>query len=189
VFALHGEKQLRPFVEYVTTALWLVACSGEPPILSGYGSVLGASGKGFRRQPHDGVDIGADVGSVVFASADGIVVGAGGTDLFGQGVILEHDARIATKDSGGTRWTLYGHLQRTFVSRGQRVRRGDRLGEVGIFAASDGVPHVHWELCRDRPCSRETNEDPLRITVGCYRPGVKYPEDRLVLTYPVRCRR
>jgi murein DD-endopeptidase MepM/ murein hydrolase activator NlpD len=78
--------------------------------------------------------------------------------------------------------------EKVVVTRGQRVSRGARLGEVGLFPASGGVPHVHWQLCRAARCYWGAIDDPLKITVGCYASDGNYPENRLLLTYPVSCR-
>lgn len=178
------------FVAHVFVTAWLVsACSHEPQILSGYGTMIPVSGKGVRLRPHNGVDVGADVGSAVIASADGIVVNIHESDdTFGDAVTLIHPLPITRENRGVSKWTVYWHLRRSFVRMGQRVSRGDRIGEVGLFPASGGIPHVHWKLCRDRFCALGTDEDPLKVSAGCFRLGASYPKNRLVLTYPVACR-
>ncbi|MGE0789640.1 MAG: peptidoglycan DD-metalloendopeptidase family protein [Sandaracinaceae bacterium] len=99
-------------------------------------------GVGFVRRTrpglrHDGVDIGAEPGSVVRAAADGIVVYSdNGIRGFGNCVILAHP----------NGWvTLYAHNTRTTVQPGWRVRRGERIALVGSTGISRG-PHVHFQL-------------------------------------------
>jgi hypothetical protein len=71
----------------------------------------------------------------------------------------------------------------------ESVRRGEQIGEVGLFPDSGGVVHVHWELCRNSSCTREPNrtEDPIPYTIGCFRRDRLYDTDRFVLTLPVVC--
>jgi murein DD-endopeptidase MepM/ murein hydrolase activator NlpD len=93
---------------------------------------------------HDGIDIGAGRGARVRASADGYVayVGRNPWDAGSRAyvVIIGH--------SGGAH-SVYAHLQpKRLVKTGQRVRRGDVIGRVGITGVSSG-PHVHWEVWRD----------------------------------------
>ncbi len=79
---------------------------------------------------------------MVIASADGMVIRTRSSEpeVYGDTVILQHSEPIVTADANRPGWTLYAHLKRTFVDLGQRVSRGERLGEVGLFPASGGVP-------------------------------------------------
>lgn len=90
---------------------------------------------GEPRQPHFGVDIAAPQGSPVLASADGVVTLAA-PDLYytGQTVIIDHGLGVSTS---------YLHLSRTDVQVGQRVRRGETIGRVGMTGRATG-PHLCW---------------------------------------------
>ena len=83
------------------------------------------------------------------------------------------------------------HLASATVSVGETVRRGEVIGTVGLFPYSGDVVHVHWMLCAQRSCSGYGSEggtaDPLKLTEGCFEPDEGYPDDKLVLTYPVEC--
>lgn len=175
----------RCVVVLATLALSLVAgCARAPNILSTYGSMQGANGL-ERLRAHTGVDFGAPAGTPVLASADGEVENVD-IDRRGCGlsILLVHGAF--------DRYTLYCHLDRARVARGDLVRRGQPIGEVGTSGSTGEVPHVHWELCTTA-CpfghggSLSGTEDPMTRSDGCYRAERRYREDRLRLTYPVPC--
>lgn len=88
------------------------------------------------RDRHRGVDIGADEGTPVVASADGVVVYAGAVPVRGNYVILDHGLGL---------FTGYGHLSEIGVAVGQRVAAGATIGAVGSTGASTG-PHLHWDI-------------------------------------------
>ncbi len=93
---------------------------------------------GFSRM-HKGIDIGAPVGTPVFAVIDGAVLSAGWSGGYGNFIRLSH---------GGGMTSGYGHLSRIAVQAGQAVRRGQIIGYVGSTGLSTG-PHLHWEIARD----------------------------------------
>ena len=85
---------------------------------------------------HVGVDIAAPPGTTVRAAQGGVVSRAGWLGSYGYVVYLEHPNGAQTR---------YAHMRRVAVTRGQRVRQGEGLGEVGSTGASTG-PHLHFEL-------------------------------------------
>jgi len=85
---------------------------------------------------HAGVDIAAPIGTPIYAPDDGVVLDAGPASGFGQAVYVQHRDRTIT---------LYGHVNRFFVSPGQTVQAGDRIAEVGNRGQSTG-PHLHFEV-------------------------------------------
>ncbi len=89
---------------------------------------------------HQGVDYTIPEGSRVFATADGTVTSvAMRNSTSGQTVTIDH---------GNGYETLYGHLSRILVQKGQRVRRGDIIalsGDTGLSLA----PHLHYEIRLD----------------------------------------
>ncbi len=102
------------------------------------------SGFGWRIHPvtgektlHKGIDIAAPIGTPIFAAADGVVTDAGWTDG-GYGNIVE------LRHADGT-VTLYAHANRVLVSKGQQVKKGEVVAEVGSTGRSTG-PHVHFEV-------------------------------------------
>ena len=86
-------------------------------------------------RPHLGVDYGAPTGTPVRTVGDGRVVFAGRKGGYGNVIEIKHD---------GSSSTLYAHLSRIFVKRGERVERGQRIGAVGTTGVSTG-PHLHFE--------------------------------------------
>lgn len=94
---------------------------------------------------HEGVDIAADFGEAVLASADGVVVRAGNGDGYGRFVEIQHAEGLTT---------LYAHMGA--VAAGMRpglaVKAGTAVGQVGSSGTSTG-PHLHFEIrdSRDRP--------------------------------------
>ena len=84
---------------------------------------------------HPGLDISADYGLPVHATADGIVASAAPSGNYGNMITLEHGFGIVTR---------YGHLSRFNVRPGQKVQRGDIIGYVGSTGRSTS-PHLHYE--------------------------------------------
>lgn len=114
-----------------------------------------SSSYGSRRDPftgsaefHSGLDISAERGQPVFATADGTVLTARWSGNFGNLVVVDHGYGIGTR---------YGHLARFAVYEGQTLRKGDVVGFVGSTGRSTS-PHVHYELLLN---GRPTN--PLRL--------------------------
>ncbi len=141
-----------------TTADWLRANSA-PNLWPVEGQVTGSFGE--RIDPfngegafHTGVDIAAMVGQPVVAPADGMVDFADFMGGYGRAIVLEHGHGIITR---------YGHLSGFAVTSGQRVRRGDVIGYVGLSGRSTG-PHLHYEVrINDTPVNPYKY---LRITVA-----------------------
>lgn len=85
---------------------------------------------------HAGVDYGAPSGTPVRTVSDGIVEFAGWQNGYGNVVVVKH---------AGDRSTLYAHLSRIDVRKGQRVEQGLHLGAVGATGWATG-PHLHFEF-------------------------------------------
>ncbi len=88
---------------------------------------------------HKGIDLAGALNSPVLATGDATVFFSGVQNGFGNIVILDH---------GGGYKTYYAHLNRTRVSVGDRVARGDLIGDMGNSGRSSGV-HVHYEIRKD----------------------------------------
>ncbi len=97
---------------------------------------------------HLGVDYGAPTGTPVRAVGDGTVDFAGRQNGYGNVVQVRH---------ANDRSTLYAHLSRIDVKKGQRVEQGQRLGAVGMTGWATG-PHLHFEF---RIAGQ--HQDPLRV--------------------------
>ncbi|XHX79600.1 MAG: peptidoglycan DD-metalloendopeptidase family protein [Stenomitos frigidus ULC029] len=90
-----------------------------------------------NRRFHNGIDIGAPMGTPVLAAASGKVALSDQLGGYGLTVILSHQ--------DNTRETLYAHLSALMVKPGQWVEKGDVIGQVGSTGLSTG-PHLHFEL-------------------------------------------
>jgi murein DD-endopeptidase MepM/ murein hydrolase activator NlpD len=91
---------------------------------------------GEPRAPHSGLDIKAPAGRVVRAPAAGVVVLTGDFFFSGNAVFLAHGEGVVS---------LFAHLSKISVKRGQVLQAGDPLGEVGMTGRATG-PHLHWSL-------------------------------------------
>ncbi len=89
---------------------------------------------------HKGIDIGAPIGVLLFAIADGKIDKV--TDNW-QGPGLS--VRLGFKDSEVMHSVLYGHMNQINVKEGQKVKKGDILGTIGTTGPSTG-PHLHFQL-------------------------------------------
>lgn len=106
-----------------------------------------ASGYGWRTDPftkvkkfHYGMDFSAPRGTPVYATGDGKVIRADNRSTgYGNHIRIDH---------GYGYTTLYGHLYKYNVRRGQRVKRGDVIGFVGSTGRSQGT-HLHYEVFKD----------------------------------------
>ena len=85
---------------------------------------------------HQGIDIAAEMGTPIVATADGVVTAAGWNGGYGNMVDIDHGSGIVTR---------YGHASAVAVSVGQQVRRGEVIASVGSTGRSTG-PHVHYEV-------------------------------------------
>jgi murein DD-endopeptidase MepM/ murein hydrolase activator NlpD len=101
------------------------------------------SGFGFRTNPftgltqmHEGLDISNRVGTSVIAPADGMISDAGKDYSHGNTIVISHGFGMTSR---------YNHLNRFFVKPGQKVKRGDKIAEVGMTGKSTG-PHLHYEV-------------------------------------------
>ncbi len=101
---------------------------------SGFGGRNDPLGRGFRQ--HDGQDFAGAYGMGIFATADGVVTHAGWGDGYGRLIKIQHAFGIETR---------YAHLSQIRVEVGQKVSRGDRIGDMGNSGRSTGT-HLHYEI-------------------------------------------
>ncbi len=85
---------------------------------------------------HKGVDYGAPSGTPIRSVGDGVVEFAGSQNGYGNMVEIRHSNQ---------RSTLYAHLSRVDVRKGQHVEQGARIGAVGSTGWATG-PHLHFEV-------------------------------------------
>jgi len=101
---------------------------------SGFGGRNDPFGRGFRR--HEGQDLAGAYGAPILATADGVVTYAGWENGYGRLVKIRHDFGIETR---------YAHMSQIRVNVGDRVSRGDRIGDMGNSGRSTGT-HLHYEI-------------------------------------------
>lgn len=117
--------------------LYRLAAEKVPLALPVKGGFRYTSGFGTRwGRLHYGTDFAAAHGTPIHATADGVVSHAGWLAGYGQLVKIEHAFGIETR---------YAHMSRIRVKPGQRVSRGDRIGDMGNTGRSTGT-HLHYEV-------------------------------------------
>ncbi|MCP4715604.1 MAG: M23 family metallopeptidase [Deltaproteobacteria bacterium] len=101
------------------------------------------SGFGWRKSPftglrqfHKGLDISGRKGSDLCTTADGVVIKVGYNRFIGKYIKVKHDERFTT---------MYGHMWKYNVKKGDDVKRGDVIGFMGSSGMSTGY-HVHYEV-------------------------------------------
>lgn len=101
------------------------------------------SGFGVRSDPfrgraamHAGIDLAGPVGTPIYATADGVVGRSRWAGGYGNLVEIDHGRGIQTR---------YGHLSKSLVREGQRVKRGDQIALMGSTGRSTGS-HLHYEV-------------------------------------------
>ena len=105
------------------------------------------SGFGWRMHPiykiskmHTGMDFTASLGTIIYATGDGIVEVADSESAgYGSHVVINHSYGYET---------LYGHMSKILVKKGQHVQRGEKIGLVGNTGTSTG-PHCHYEVIKN----------------------------------------
>jgi murein DD-endopeptidase MepM/ murein hydrolase activator NlpD len=117
-----------------------------------------SAGFGMRPDPfsgdpdfHPGLDISAEKGTPVQATAAGTVELAAPSGDYGNLVVIDHGFGLVTR---------YGHLSKFAVWQGQEVQRGDIIGYVGATGRATG-PHLHYEVLANGKLM-----NPLQLLVG-----------------------
>ena len=119
------------------------------------------SGYGIRKSPftghntfHNGIDLAAPAGTVVYAAREGKVTATGYNSTYGKYIIISHD--------GGYE-TIYGHLNKIFVELHDEVNSTMIIAEVGSTGLSTG-PHLHFEVRKDGK-SKESVQTDTRVGI------------------------
>ncbi len=102
----------------------------------------------FYYTKHNGIDIGAPLGTNVYASDGGVVITSEKGESYGNYVMIAH---------GNGRYTLYAHMDVRYVSVDDVVSQGDVIGLCGSTGYSTG-PHIHFEVYEN-----DERVDPLQF--------------------------
>jgi murein DD-endopeptidase MepM/ murein hydrolase activator NlpD len=101
------------------------------------------SGFGYRTNPftgltqmHEALDISNRVGTVIVAPGNGIISDIGNDFASGKTLVISHGFGMTTR---------YCHLSKVHVRVGQKVKRGDKIAEIGMTGKTTG-PHLHYEV-------------------------------------------
>ena len=134
--ALISQKELNDFLQQQKS---LLSCTPSiKPATGWYSSRFGYRLSPFtnQREFHKGLDIATRTGTSVVAPADGLIVFAGREGNYGKAVTINHGYNIITR---------YGHLYKFLVKKGQYVKRGQQIAEVGNTGRCTGS-HLHYEI-------------------------------------------
>ncbi len=89
-----------------------------------------------KRTMHLGIDIATSLGDPLYAAGNGIVTFSGYSGSYGKIIIISH---------GYGYKTVYAHNNSNYVKVGQKVEKGQQIGEIGNSGKTTG-PHVHFEV-------------------------------------------
>ena len=89
-----------------------------------------------RREFHKGIDVASRIGTPVISPADGLVVSADKQGNYGKVIVINHGYNMKTR---------YAHLHKYRVKKGDLIKRGEIIGEVGTSGRCTG-PHLHYEV-------------------------------------------
>lgn len=84
---------------------------------------------------HVGLDIAANTGTTIVASHNGEIIEAGTIGTYGKCIMIKQDELI----------TVYAHCSKINVKKGETIKQGEKIGEVGMTGNATG-PHVHFEV-------------------------------------------
>ena len=117
--------------------LYRIAAQKAPFALPVKSTFRYTSGFGMRwGRMHSGTDFASKHGTPIYATADGVVIHAEWLSGYGRLVKIQHEFGIETR---------YAHMSRIRVEKGQRVSRGERIGDMGSTGRSTGT-HLHYEV-------------------------------------------
>ena len=176
---------------------------GANPIISGYGSMTTGVTNLRRSSPHNAIDIGGSNGDAILASADGVVVRSMWRTYGGNVILIEHGQDA----DGNYLMTGYAHNARNLVQYGEKVKRGQKIAEMGDSGLGSGhVTHLHFEvLISPSPGGAGNSEaewsskwkynDPEKFwyngpdKITCFDSSMSYGNAPVRLTYPVECKK
>ena len=91
-------------------------------------------------RPHTGIDIPGKRGAEIIAAGDGVVTFSGRMSGYGKVVVIKHANGFAT---------VYAHNRKNFVKKGQKIARGQLIGQIGKSGKATGY-HLHFEIRKNQ---------------------------------------
>ncbi len=137
--SLYLEQVLQDQYELlVDKKAFLAALPTRKPAVGYYTSGFGirSAPLGGRVKMHEGLDIANEIGTSVYAPAEGTVVYADVKPGYGKTIIIDHGYGLET-------W--YAHTSKMNVRTGQKISRGQLIAQIGNTGRSTG-PHLHYEV-------------------------------------------
>ena len=120
-------------VNIKNTTTFIKPIIGEYLISSRYGQRMQATG--LVPKNHTGIDLASNIGTKIVAATDGEVVLASEEGDFGKHIKIQI----------GEVSIIYAHCNALYVKRGDKIKQGQEIGEVGTTGNSTG-PHLHFEI-------------------------------------------
>ena len=129
------------FILSLTAALSLSSCSlnSKKDFQIDWPSSIHKISRGYSGS-HDGIDFALPVNTPVYAAHEGKVFEAGSSATFGKYIILEFSSTWAS---------LYAHLNKLLVKKGETVQKKQKIALSGSTGASQG-PHLHFEVFKNK---------------------------------------
>lgn len=131
--------QFETLVQYLEKQKSILDCT--PSIRPAKGWI--SSSFGYRKNPftgrremHKGLDIANHKGTPIIAAAAGVVTYVGRKGLLGNMIEINHGHGFITR---------YGHISKALIKKGQKVKRGEEIAQIGNTGRSTG-PHLHYEV-------------------------------------------
>ena len=88
---------------------------------------------------HQGVDIDGEKNDPIFAAAKGEVIERGRHEAYGRYIVIKHNEKLQTK---------YAHLRKILVKKGEKVKKGQKIGKMGKSGWTTGY-HLHFEIFKN----------------------------------------
>jgi hypothetical protein len=110
---------------------------------------------------HKGLDYAVPIGTRVSAAGNGVVTETGNHRDYGLYIIISH----------GSKSTLYGHLSKISVSRGQKVSAGDAIGLSGDTGQGVTGPHLHFEVRNNGGVGAQGRKNPESFLTKAFKLG------------------
>jgi len=138
---------------------------------------------------HRGFDVTGQRGAPVLAAAPGTVVASYREPMYGNRVVIDHGG----DGNGGRYLTRYFHLKKRVVEKGETVKRGQKIAELGSTGALAPNIHLHFETQLDPASGRMLPLNPHLFwwdgkgNVTCFDKRREYATETFLITYPAPC--